>query len=240
MKMLTIIKKKKIITLDCFTFMAQIHELTPIAKSAKHFPEWMNTIGRSKTIESNPNGIVVNHTIKGCYGYMELYKRAVTLPAWCDMIFEITDEKLKFNIAAGKLPYSHDRVQYGKAFTDFMHCKLCSPWCIKEKSGVHFAWVPHTWNLENYINMVILPAVIEFKANNNADINVFFKKSKDKYPYRLDIHMGQPLVHFIPLQDDAIINPVCHLVSEAEHERLKNYTGTFWSFRDLIKLSRKI
>ena len=66
--------KKKKVVLECFTDNDIAFNYAKIERMDKFFPEWWK-----KTKKYSDKGIP---TIKGCVGFIDYYKKGITIPSW--------------------------------------------------------------------------------------------------------------------------------------------------------------
>jgi hypothetical protein len=232
--MISIFNRKKKIIVDCFTSDPIAYQLAPIVRASKTIPDWWKTLENIPRIKTIRNVMVRNHkNMRDCYGFRELYKRGVVLEHWTDIHCEVTKEDYRYFYSSGKKNEEHSKEQYNNAFENFHHIKLTSPWYFQENTGVKFLMLGAEWNNENP-NIKFLPGILEFRANRSTNVNIMLTKPENKYT--IDIPIGHPLVHIIPLNDDLDIKYKCHLISESEYYQ-KNISNTsLKGHNELLKL----
>ena len=242
--MFTIFSRKKTITLECFTSNELVYTLTPIVKSTQNFPDWFKKVEDSKIDKDEKGFLVHKPTIKRCYGFLELYKKSITMESWADFKYEVTpNDGYKYLLTLQNVnPVEHHQWQRGEGFKNYYHTKLTSPWHFREKTGVYFMMSPHVWNLEDYY-FTIPSAIINFNLQHATNINIFIPKPK-KEAYEFLIPNGHPIVHFTPLIHDVKVKIKNYLVDDSElgklakHPRL-SYVRGFNSLLDLQKRNEK-
>lgn len=223
-------KDNSTITVDCFTNSAVAYEYFPISKSTDYKPKWWNNL--SSDFEVNVENTLRNKsaTIKKCPGITNLFNKGLIIPSYCDLSMEVNCEESgpTFNYEfVGVNPRSkidlHDQRQYLGVFEDkYIQAKITTPWLIKEKTGVEFLLTEPTWFLSDPNQYLVPPGVLDFKYQNNININLFLKLETQ----RIDIQSGVPLAQIIPLSDKKIkLNN--HLVSDEEYEKLFELTQPF-------------
>ena len=133
---------------------------------------------------------------------------------WSDVTIKSNSQGWCYQFSDGKSSIvQHESVQYGSNFPHFNHFKIMSPWILKEKTGVQFAFTQPTWNhLDFKENIIILPGVENYKYQSSTNINMFLKKIDD---YQYDINFGTPIVHLLPLTDKNV-KIHNHLISDEE------------------------
>ena len=240
--MFTIFSRKKTITLECFTTSDLTYKLTPIVKSTQNFPDWFKKLEDSK-IEKDEKGFLSSKlTMKRCYGFLELYKKSITMESWADIKYEVTpNDGYKYLFTHGN-PEEHSQTQRGDGFKNYYHTKLLSPWFFKEKTGVYFMLSPHVWNLEDYY-FIIPSGILNFDLQHGTNVNIFLPKPK-KETYEFLIPNGHPLVHFTPLDHNIKVKIKNYLVDESELKKINgnlriSYIRGFNYLLDLKKRNEK-
>jgi len=222
--MFWIFNKKKKIVVDCFTHSILAHSAVPISVASNHIPDWWKDLPpykKVRTIEDakkRTSGEL--NTMKGCYGFIELFKRGFIVPNWTDIIFEIDKDKYLYQYAYGDKPGQHHGSQYNSeshgVFKDFHHIKLNSPWLVREKTGIFFYQTGCSWHNDDN-NFLFLPGINNYNIHNSTNINLMLP-IKDK-PYTVMLPFGRPLSHTIPLRDDLDIEYKTHLISQDEYDK---------------------
>lgn len=176
--------------------------MTPIIKATKTLPKYFHNLPQDEfKLKYDEEKYFISDsvsTLRSCYGFLEYFKKAITICHWTDLFLEISKEQYKF-YSAFTLPEEHLKEQIGHGFKNYHHIKLASPWRFREKSGIQFAWIGAEWNLEEF-NFKILPGIINFSINCYTNINIMLPKEEKSYV----IPAGLPLVNLIPLTDKKI------------------------------------
>lgn len=213
--------KRKKLVLDAFTSIAAAYEFFPITSTKESYPDWWKKMP-PLTMQTNSVGLEFpGATIKKCDGLLALYAKGFNIPFWSDAIVETeTDGTFKYQLALAipldSVPISeHSRDQMGPEFDNLIHLKFHNPWVFNEKSGVEFYFAPAWWNqIKLLSNMFIPPAIVNFKYQMGAEINVFLPRIQ----HRLELFAGQPMVQLIPLTEHNM-EVKCHLLSEQEMKK---------------------
>ncbi len=206
------------IHLDCFTTENHVCENTPIVKATKTLPKYFVDLPTPKfNLKRDINNIFVKEHItnlKDCYAFLEYFQNAITIRHWADLYIEVTKEKYDYYSSFTK-PEEHNRNEIGEGFVNYHHIKLISPWILKEKSGVKFAWVGAEWNLDSY-NFKVLPGIINFNINHHTNVNLMLPKEEKN----IIIPAGLPIVNLIPLTDKKI-KLVNQVITEKEMDSMR-------------------
>jgi hypothetical protein len=210
--------KKKKIVVDAFTTNQGIHELYPIDSAIKFIPDWWKNINGTYTIR-NDNGIEMDRpTIKRCNGFIDNFKTGFIIPLWSDLsllvnengnppAFQWADSFPDFSEVG-----SHSREQYPGMFNEFVHCKISSPWYLKEKTGINFYFANPLWNNPETIRSIFTTTgVTNFKYQHATNINLLFPR----YNHQINLLAGRPMIHIIPMTDNDV-HLKTHMVSGEE------------------------
>ena len=171
-------------------------------------------------------------TLKGCVGFINLFKNGFIIPMWADTKLETlkTGEQLIFSPNQISKGSQHDSKLMWKGLYDgWSHYKLNSPWYIKCSEDVKFIQTECSWNdTAQKKNYHIVNGVVDFKYQTGTHINMWTKPENV-----LEFSMGTPMVHLIPLTDRKIkLN--YHLV---EGKDLMRHQLTF---RNIYKQNKQI
>ena len=236
--MFTFFHRRKTIVLDCFTDDSYAITAAPIIRGSKAFPEWWKTLptpdnGMKRLADQD--GGAIYHNMKRCYGFIELFKRSIVVESWTDYNFIVTDDAYTYNHSSGTAPEEHPlATQAGGAFDQFHHSKLTTPWIFREKTGVQFAFVGAEWDFQEYL-FKIPPGVVEFEMNKSVNVNLLLPKAT----YNFHIPTGKPLVHLIPLVENAKIVINNHLVTTQELNKIRAKPSGFKSIYEYARLLKR-
>lgn len=200
--MFNFIFKKKKIVLECFCTKPNALQYFPLAPAAKFLPDWWKKLPKSYEVE-HENGIRFNRpTLKACDGFSSLYKRGFMIPLWSDLIVETDSMGFKWVFADGDTNQIgfHDIQQMSTEWQNYMQFKITSPWFIRERTGVKFAFIQPSYNqVKEIFDWHAIPGVVDFKYQHSTNINIVAPRGR-----RFEISAGRPLAHLIPLSDDDI------------------------------------
>ena len=232
--MFSVFRRRSTITIDCFTTDPFVYEYSPIVRGTRCYPEWWKTLPQSgSTIDQDFN---IQTNMKNCYGFIELHKQSFVLRCWSDILFSVTEnEGYKYKFLRGNTTLGeHTPQQYNHAFSNFYHAKLLSPWFIREKTGIHFAYVANHWHNE-HVDYMLPNAIVRYDWQGTTNVNMFIPKKN----FTFTMNINQPLIHIVPLTEKKVISK-CHLIDEKEYERIFiNVSRTFGGFTRAIKVLRK-
>ena len=102
---------------------AYIHDYKPMAPSLKYAPEWWKKLPRH-FVSQDETQPLMNPTMKGCPGFIDLYKNSFALPL--DLELEISefltdDNKIGIRYSPESAGSIHPDVQTGSAFSERYH-----------------------------------------------------------------------------------------------------------------------
>lgn len=149
--------------------------------------------------------------MRGCPGFIDLYKRAIALPMPYDITLEYSAKRdsLRYIIpneikdaikGLVALIAKHTPEQYNKAFPEFENLKIVIPWFAFGPEDHSFLMTNNFFQTKKDIH--ILNGVLEFHFQHSINIQSFFKKED----FRIDIKKGEPLGLLIPLKDNVKYN----------------------------------
>jgi hypothetical protein len=208
--------KRKKLVLDAFTNLPAVHEFFPITSMKESYPDWWKKLPALITTPNHVGLEFPGATIKKCDGVLALYARGFNIPLWSDIIIETeTDGSFKYQTAMtwkNNPITEHHRDQIGPEFDNLIHMKIYNAWLFNEKTGVEFYFAPSWWNqIQLLPNMFVPPAIVNYKYQAGAEINLFLPKIQN----RLELLAGQPMVQLIPLTEHNI-EVKCHLITTEE------------------------
>ena len=229
--------KRKKLVLDAFTTVTAAYNFYPVTRMKNVYPDWWKKMPATVS-QTNSVGLKFpTATIKKCDGFLSLYATGFNIPLWTDVIIETDlDGSYKYQMALGMDPSpvsEHGREQMGPEFDELIHMKLHNPWTFSEKTGVEFYFAPAWWNQIKLLpNMFVPPAIINFKYQVGAEINLFFPRINN----RMELDAGQPMVQLIPLTEHDI-DIRCHLISKDEMNT-QNSLHANTTFHNAYKLKK--
>lgn len=219
--------KKSKIHLDVFTTRAGVFELYPIEYGNKFFPEWWKNLPKEYYDGDN---IHPSSTMKRCEGFIQYYKNSITIPLWSDLLFKINSNESFTNWQfSDKVTHasSHPKEQMEGFMSDseFAHLKIESPWLFRCKEEVSWVWTQPMWNFKTPFDILIPPAIVDYKYNNSTNVNMLIRLTEDK---EILLPAGLPMANLFPMTEkDVVIHK--HLISKDEHSMLHDvtYPSTF-------------
>jgi len=197
--------KPGVIHLDCFTQDARVYRFYPIKESINFLPECLSL------------------------GVTEYHKNSVSIPMWSDLIIDVKGKNLgyRWKFADGKTELTyHDEAQF-KNFIDislYAHAKIKTPWRIKTKKSLKWAWTYPVYNYDTPDEIIVLSAVVDFKYTHGTDVNIMVNKSVAR---EIFVKEGVPLVNLMPMTNKRI-KIHNHLVSAEEYTSI-SYVGNLES-----------
>lgn len=214
---------KKEIVIDAFTDSEAICNFFPVAPASKYMPEWWKKMPKQTTVDTEHMKNIPNATIKTCDGLTNLYKNAIIIPLWNDLILETRADgyySYQWSSSEGGFIDDNSLDTAGAAVRKHTHIKLTSPWFLKEKSGVHFSWQEPMWNMldKDFFDYKVLPGSVEYRYQHTSNVNILFQRRAKRY----ELKAGTPMVMMTP-QSELPIKVKCHVVDTKEVEKFKKY-----------------
>lgn len=227
--------KRNVVVVDCFITNPTILKLFPIAKASHHIPDWWK---RMPQTNYNEKFISNESTLKGCPGFIDLYKQGFMMPLWADLAIDVKDGKYQWQFSDFSTHAEvHNSHQWG-AFADeskYGHIKILSPWRIKTKKDLSWLMLAPFWNDKLQTNYSIVPGVLNFKYQHENNINIFISMNENNFI----IPNNHPLYHLIPLTQDKV-ELKYHLVSEEELKKYNTHSVSFTQdYYNRISLAKK-
>lgn len=222
------------ITLDAFTAMPTVHQLTPIVKASQAFPDWFKRLPGPGLGNANQSSAETTN-MRRCFGFTELFKKSFVMENWTDVHFEFEKDTWKALSKAGDPPTFHHQHQHNFSFSKYHLIKLHSPWFLNEKTGLRFTWMGASWHHED-CEFEIMPGVEEYQIQHSTNTFIKFPKKSKKYKTLLPI--GLPLVHIIPMTDKHV-DIKCHLISESEIKKYQLDHLAIAGHRGLLSLLKR-
>jgi hypothetical protein len=234
--------KKRKIYLDCFTQHGIVAQDNPIQKASNFIPDWWKKLPKGYQHKTELGVDIFKPTMKGCLGFIDLYRSGLIVPLWSDLNFKVQNGQFYYQFAHndGVIGH-HNSEQHLGGLKNLLHFKIISPWFFKETRGINFFVTSCIWSsLDHMPKLHILNGVVNFKINQACNINGF--ASLENQPYQYNLEAGMPLVQIIPLSEEDVI-PVIHTVSEAEWMKISRNTTPYkflnWGITRKKLLSKK-
>lgn len=219
--------KKKPVVLNFYTTHKAIFEEARPTKGVEQLPNWWKQLTNSVWHDG------VGHpmsTAKRCVGITSLYKKAIIFPMPCDASIElgpIGSDFFRWSTAHGGVTITeHPQQQRGTYLPDaqYKHLKIESPWFAQCDEDVEFMFFQPTYNFEKPEDLVIPPAVVNFKYQGALHVNTFVPRRNENV--RLLLEAGQPIAGVVPLTDRAV-ELKFHLVPQETLDNMVRNITTF-------------
>lgn len=235
--------KKSKIHLDCFTDRPDIFDNFPIVKGSKCYPDWWKNLEDSSfdfsTMKRNIN-------MKHCVGLIDFFSQSLSIRLWSDLAVKLINMHGQLQAGCQFLDYRtdiahHPKTQYQNYFDtdEFFHLKINSPWFFKCKEDIKWVWVGNSWSKNLNNEMIIPPGVLDFKYQNNTNIQFFLKCSKNQSVEKI-FYADTPIVNFFPMSEKKVVVHN-HLLSSEElknihHRNVLSFVDKqFYRKKNLIK-----
>lgn len=188
-------------------------------KSMTRLPDWF-----SKIKKHDPRG----NTMRQCPGFIELFKKSISIPMWQDMSLTYRDAEIQHIDIPSKnfggkdgtnilnVVQQHHPYQWANQWENHAHIKLMNPWIVQCKKPIPFLLHDPTWHKEKITDWQVVPGVNEFVVNSSLHLNMYLPRYKtDK---TIQWHAGDIMAYLTPLIDTKI-NIVIEQVSIEEFEK---------------------
>ena len=229
--MFTIIHKKPKIVLDAFTDRASLYDLFQIERATKHIPDWFKNL--SMSVEGDKDGFrVPRPTMKGCVAITDTFKESFIVPNWQDVYLRVVDGQFDWATPESKELQGHitqfGAFQKGGPFKQVGHCKIDTPWLIKEKTGAKFLLGDTFWNNYDHhkrFHYKVVPGLIQYKTQGSLNVNIVAKYNTPDFT----IKVGEPLAQLYPMTDSRV-EIRHHLIDPLEYHRIQEQFAFYHSF----------
>jgi hypothetical protein len=202
---------QKPVVLDCYTNSAGLFNYAKIKKASAYIPQWWKDLPLTNNHRGHPTP-----TMKGCVGFVELYKQGFILPLWSDLHLELgpigtKDYYYKFSDGRSSITV-HSQEQRGEMCDEYayQHLKFENPWAIRCEEDINFLMTGVEYNQDRPEKMRVLPGIVNFKYQHGANINVIWAREAESKTHLLEFN--SPLAHLIPLTERKVELRL-HLVS---------------------------
>ena len=191
--------KKKELIIDCYTSNSFAYNYAKINHGRHYIPEWFKKTPKIANKEM---------TIKNCPGIVEYYTKSIVLPMWCEFRIEIQPKGSEILVnwkgSSEVVIDPHIKEQFdGFAEEDGYNFKIVSPWFLKCKEDISFTYTQPVWSQrDTMFNLVLQPGVIQFKSNNQTNLNYFYKQTDEKQV--LNIEPLTPMLMLHPMTERKI------------------------------------
>lgn len=210
------------IYLDCYTSNPNAYKAARISSASNYLPPWwkrlLPAVDRPMR-EDVPN---FNHpapTMRGCVGFIDLFKKSFCMPMWSDLVVHVEpamEEGYAWKFADNFSSLSHHGAFQRGDFMPpehFQHIKLDSPWNLHCDEGINFLFFDPFWpSYEGEETIIIPPGVLNFKHQMGTNVNMFIRKLPDQ-ARNVEIKFNTPFVFLMPLTERKVILRH-HLVSK--------------------------
>ena len=233
---------KKKLVVDCFTSERVPYELFKIDHARKFVPDWWKKLPKTINLPNEEGQLMVNpaKTMKSCYGFKQHYQHGLIIPMWTDITIALESSLTPKMMVDSILPNQytvhppHERGAYLPAH-EYEHVKLLSPWTIKCNRDIKWVFQCPTWNFMRPEEIIIPPAILDYKYQGATHVNMFFRYSEE--PKTIDLTAGMPLAHIIPLSEDKI-ELKHHLVTQEELHRLHTLPTTYLRYNSYERMRK--
>lgn len=226
--------KNKIINITANSTNQQLIDLFPIKRAKDAYPNWF------KRLKTPSNRDRSDANVKVCPGLTDLYNNSLIINSWQD--YEITVNSNGSVLI--KCPnhefsaVSHTIAsQAAGAWPNYVNVKLTSPWFLTSTDSTFWLMTAAIWSQSTPSQYVIVPGVLEFKIQNQTNINLLFPILDHNKTYT--IKAGDPLVTLTPMSSNAI-NLNLKYITYDQLQKLTSrwnfsFSYTYHKIRSMIK-----
>ena len=179
-----------------------------------------------KNLKKNDLQKETNNNVRVCPGLTDLYSTAISIPAWQDI--KITIGPRGMDVDAPQMQWSassHDlNSQAPGAWPGYVNIKLESPWILQCNKDVKWTMIQPVWDQQMPHEQIVVPGVLEFKYQNQANINLIFPVHNTEKEYK--IKAGDIIAMLIPNFDNDY-DIVCQYIDKLNVDRILNSRWIF-------------
>lgn len=229
-------KRRKKLKIRCYPQFDHAAKIFPIEKTRSFIPDWWKNL--SATFYDPKSSLNIS-TIKACPGFVDLYKKGITIPLWRDSVIKYDSERIVDVVIPTDEPVEnlfvlHSVEQWQGLLPGHLHFKIVSPWMLETDEPVQFLMMDMTWNRKDSQEYLIPPGIVEFKYQHATHINVFLPPTKGFRELKLEA--GTPMVQLIPLTDREIELEIM----PADSNKFKNLLPYAWTFNNVYAKTKNI
>ena len=203
---------------------AYIYDYKPMAPSMKYAPEWWKKLPKH-FVSPEIYHPVKNPTVKGCPGFIELYKHSFALPL--DLEFELSefltdDNRIGLRYFPETAGSIHPDEQSGHAFAEgYHHFKIHHRWSFATETLERFLVTNNFWG--DRLNIHVVNGVMPiYNKPTPMRTNMFIPKGFG----HLHFKYGDIVAHIIPLSGKKYVVEKELMIGE-EYEKYHKYNKTF-------------
>ena len=203
---------------------AYIYDHKPMAPSMKYAPEWWKKLPKHFVSQGTHNP-VLNPTMKGCPGFIDLYKHSFALPL--DLELELSefvtdDNKIGIRYAPEDAGSIHPDEQSGDAFVErYHHFKIHHRWSFATETPENFLITNNFWG--DKLNIHVVNGVMPVSKNAlPMRINMFIPKGFGHLRFKY----GDIIAHVIPLSGKKYVVEKELMIGE-EYDKYHKYIKVF-------------
>jgi len=206
-------KKNKKIKITALTFQEELLEMRMLTPTPS--PDWLKKLPMFlQETQIQQNQLIPKFfapTVKVCPALHDLFDRSHMISLWCDHLIHTTPMGNVHVASTTSLdnnadPYqtkSHPRSQFKGAFNDrALNVKFMSPYKFVTNSDCHFNMLDAVYHRTNYNAFTTLPGIINFKDQQECDVNTIFPIPEEAQETLL--HYGTPMAYLLPLENSEI------------------------------------
>ena len=236
-------------TLEILTNVKSTHDFGEVVNAKKAQPKWWKEMpSQFENFSPYTDSEVFKKfsrpisTVKHCPAIQDIFSTGVVIKAWSDFAIFVSPDGITESVHAddsirgvpkGSGSY-HPYIQRPGFLKGYAHFKLCPTFFGRTKTHRKFMWKGAYWYNPSLIenNIHIVPGIIDYKTQTGMNINMFLPIKSE--PYQINIELGDPLIHLIPL-DNKPVNIVKKLLTD---EEMINCTNTHMKFMGSPKINK--
>ena len=145
----------KKIVLNAYTNRSEVYEYSKIQPTSNFVPNWWNDLPAKPELVNNEEFLGYKLNMRGCPGFVDLYKLGFMIPLWSDILIEVAPNgetwyrwQFSDQVSDATVHPDHQRNKFLRD-TEFQHIKINTPWLLETNKDLNWMVAPPTWNLSN-------------------------------------------------------------------------------------------
>ena len=214
-------KKNKPIVLEAYAPVGDLIDYFPIKRTQEMRPIWFDKLPKSYNDDN----------VRNCSGLKDLLGEGFTIPSWGE--FDITilpngqaDVKSPVSFYSMSPTSQHNvAVEAAGAWNGYTNLKFHNPWWFWCAEPIKWMLIQPTWHQSSPLDWCGIPGVVEFRYNNQANVNTLFRVGQQ--PYNVKIKTSDVMMHMIPITERPVTIELKVMTDEIYTEKFSGWAHSF-------------
>ncbi len=230
------INKIKPLKLEVYAPVGDLIDLFPIVQSQEALPKWFSNLPKS----------VNDINVRNCTGLKDLFNEGFMIPAWGEYFITVMPDGTSNVESPVQLNWGHSKrhdlsTQAPGAWPSYINVKLHNPWWFWCSEPIKWIMIQPTWNQEEPSEWAVVPGMLEFRYNNQANVNTLFRIMEREYTTK--INTGDVIAQLIPITERPVALELKVLNDDIYNEKFAPWVHSFkfgyQKIRNMIKNRNK-